>query len=231
MLKGFLTTYHEADTDADPQGGSSGKTRASDLRANLGTQVDEQALTRLLEKHADLLNDNSQLREQRRTLKQQLTDAASKVPGEGARVLTADEANAYDAYAVLGKPADIKQAMDANGTTTAELTALKREKALAKAADAAGFKASVLTTLAGDLDIQTEPTKDGKPIVYVVKDGEKMALTDYAAKEWADFLPALQAQPKQGAPDINAGARSNGNGPTITDEQREQATRRMRATF
>jgi ABC-type amino acid transport substrate-binding protein len=232
MLINFLP-YREADTEADPQGGASGKVRASELRAQLGTQVDETALMRLLEKQAELLTDNSQLREQRRTLRQEVTELKSKVAPEGARILTADEAKVYDAYAALGKPDDVKKALEANSTATAELTTLKHEKHIALVAEASGFRPAVLAKLAGDLDIQVRPVKDGKPLVVVVADGAETALADYAQTNWADFLPALQA--KQGsalAPDINAGARGNGqNGSTITDAERAVASRRYGATF
>jgi len=231
MLINFLPS-HEADTEADPQGGSSGKTRASDLRAQFGSTVDEQALMRLLEKQAELLTDNSQLREQRRSLRQEVTELKTKAAPEGARVLAADEAPLWDAYKALGKPADIKTALDTKGAAEHELSVLKREKQIARAADAAGFKASVLTTLAGDLDIQVRPVKDGAPLVVVVANGEETALTDYAKDNWPDFLIALAAHgANQIAPDINAGARSNGSTPAITDDERMAAKRRYSATF
>jgi hypothetical protein len=226
MLINFLSRYHEADPgDADPQGGSSGKVRASDVLEQFGRDA-----IRIAEKLADVQSDNHRLREERRNLKQQLTEAQGKAPAADTRVLSADEAKAYDAYAALGKPADIKSALDTKGTAEQELVALKREKALAKAAEAAGYKASVLTTLAGDLDIQVRPVKDGKPLVVVVSGTEETALADWAKENWADFLPALSAQSIQ-APDINAGARGNGNNISITDDERKAAQRRYGATF
>lgn len=224
MRKPFI--LHEADDGADTQGGSSGKTRASDVLEQYGRDA-----LRLAEKLADVQSDNYRLREERRTLKQQLADAQGKAPAADAKVLTKDEAQAYDAYVALGKPADLKTALDARGSADQELTALKRERTIAKAAEAAGYKPSVLATLAGDLDIQVKPGKDGKSLVVVVTDGEETALADYAAKAWADFLPALAPKAAQQAPDINAGARGNGTAPTITDEERRAAQRRYGATF
>jgi hypothetical protein len=224
MLINFLS---HAEDDGQPQGGSSesGKVRASDVLEQFGRDA-----IRLAEKLADVQSDNYRLREERRTLKQDLAEAKGKAPAEGTKVLTKDEADAYAAYSALGTPAAIQAAMDANGTTTAELAALKRERALTKAAEAAGYKASVLTTLAGDLDIQVRPVKDGKPLVVVVKDGQETALVDYAKAEWADFLPALAAVSIQ-APDINAGARGNGNGTGITKEEQDRAAIRYSRTF
>lgn len=223
MLIQFLP-YREADADNDPQGGSSGKTRASDVLEQYGRDA-----LRLAEKLADVQSDNYRLREERRGLKQEVATLKERQPAEGTRVLSKEEADEYGAYVALGKPADVKKAIDANGEASAKLAKLERDAQLRTAADAAGYKPSVLSTLAGDLDIQVE-AKEGKPLVYVVKDGEKIALADYAAKEWADFLPAL-AQGTTQAPDINAGARGNGNAPTMSDEERKAAQRRYSATF
>lgn len=223
MLIDFLPR-HEQDTDAEPQGGSSGKTRASDVLEQYGRDA-----IRLAEKLADVQSDNYRLRDERRTLKQQLTEAMGKVPADGMRVLSKDEAAAYDEYTKLGTAADIRAAIDTKTTAEQELSGLKREKALAKAADAAGFKSSVLTALAGDLDIQTKAGKDGKSYAVVVTDGTETALADYAAQAWGDFMPALVGRTLD-APDINATGRGAG-GSGISDDERKRAAQRMRATF
>lgn len=220
MLLRFLPFFE--DDDGKPQGGAP---KPSDVLEQYGRDA-----LRLAEKLADVQADNYRLREERRGLKSQIAETQSKVPSEGSKVLSADEAAEYAAYLALGKPKDVKAALDTKGTAEQELTALKREKLLSKAAEAAGFKASVLERLAGDLQIELE-AKDGKPLVYVVKDGEKVALADYAEKEWADFLPALQQKAAPLAPDINAGSRGGGDTPLMTDEERVAARRRYAATF
>ncbi len=228
MFLRFLPFY-DGD-DGQPQGGGSddGKVRASAVLEQYGRDA-----LRLAEKLADVQSDNYRLREERRTLKQELKDAAGKAPADGAVVLSKEDAALWTAYAALGKPEEIKTALETKGTAEQELTVLKREKQIAKAADAAGFKASVLERLAADLTIDVRPVKDGKPLVVVVKDGQETALADYAAAEWPDFLPALKqgAGASVSAPDINAGARGGGNGPMITEEERKAATRRYSATF
>lgn len=234
MLIGFLHPLYESDDGDDSTGSESGgKVRASELRATLGITPDEGALMRLLEKHADVLTDNAQLRLQRKALRLEVADLKGKQTPEGARVLTADEAKAYDAYVALGKPADLSAAVAERDTAKGELTKLSRERTIAKAAEAAGFKASVLTTLAGDLDLQVKETEGGKPLAVVVKDGAETALADYAAKHWADFLPSLAPTPARpgGAPDINAGARGNGNGPLLTQQDHDRASDHYRRTF
>lgn len=217
MLIRWLRPHYQEDDGQGTGGDEGGKVRASELRSQLGATVDEQALMRLLEKHADVLSDNHRLRGQRSTLKTQLTEAQGKVPAEGGRVLSADEAVAYDAYVALGKPAELKQTIEASAGATTELAKLKRTETLRSAAEIAGYKAAVLAQLAGDLDIQTKPGKDGKPAAVVVVDGAETPLADYAKTHWEDFIPALtpKAAPA-GAPDINAGARGNGTVPSTT---------------
>lgn len=231
MLIRWLRPHYEDDDGKGSGGEDGGKARASELRAQLGATVDEQALTRLLEKYADALNDNYRLRGERRTLKQQLADAQGKVPADGARVLSAEEATAYDAYAALGKPDEVKRTLEASATATTELAKLKRAETIRSAADVVGYKPAVLAQLAGDLEIQTKDGKDGKPAAVVVVDQKETPLADYAKAHWEDFLPSLAPKAAlTGAPDINAGARGSGNG-TITDTERQRASERYRRTF
>ena len=228
MLIQFLP-YRDGDTEADPQGGSGGdgKQRPTDVLDRFGRDA-----LKLAEKLAEALSDNYTLREQRRVLRQEVTELKAKAAPEGARLLTTDEAPLWDAYKALGAPDAIKKSIENASGATAELTTLKREKQIRAAAEAAGYKAAVLERLAADLTIEVRPVKDAAPVVVVVKDGQETALADYAKDNWGDFLPALEA--KQGsaqAPDINAGARGNGNAPLITDDDRASAKRRYSATF
>jgi hypothetical protein len=122
---------------------------------------------------------------------------AKQVP-EGARVLTAEEATAYDAYAALGKPADLTKKLADADTATQRLTTLERDAVIRDAATAAGYKFAVLKDRAGDLPIAVrEVEQDGKKVsrAFVAPPGGTEAeLTAYAAQHWADYLPALTAQ-------------------------------------
>lgn len=229
MLIQFISRLHEADKDiGDASGEADGKVKASDILNRYGKN--EEAALRLAELYAEAQNEMWRVRERNRTLKQERDELKAKQPADGMVVIAKEDAALLENYRALGAPAEVKKAIDANGTATAELASLKREKALARAADVAGFKVTVLTTLAGDLDIQIKD-KDGKPHAVVVKDGTETPLADYATSAWADFLPALKQQPAAGAPDINAGARGNGNTPLITDDERRRADAHYRHTF
>lgn len=226
MLRGFYSRrLHEADTEADPQGGANGKVRASDLRQQLGTQVDEQALMRLLEKQAELLADNSQLREQRRTLRLEVTDLKAKVPAADARMLTPDEAAAYDAFDALGlKPADITAAIAERDTVKADLTTVRHNETIRGAAEAHGYKAAALAKLPSlrdrDIDIE-DVTVDGKATkrAFVTVEGKKTALPDYIQTHDPEFLPALTLDASSARGDgvgSPAGGRKPANAPELT---------------
>lgn len=224
---------YEADKDTGDAGGDTdqnGKIKASDILNRYGKN--EEAALRLAELYAEAQNEMWRIRERNRVLKQERDDLKGKLPADGMVVIAKEDAALLESYKAMGKPADLKTALETKSTAEQELTTLKREKQIMKAADAAGYKASVLGGLAGDLDIQVRPVKDGKPLVVVVADGNETALEDYAKEHWEDYLPALIAKQSSGlAPDINAGARGNNTAPLITDKEREAAQRRYSATF
>jgi hypothetical protein len=101
----------------------------------------ERNLTKLLAKKdgdamalaADLLTDNAKLREDKRKLSGQLSDAQAKIPGEDSRVLSKDEAAELDAYRALElKPDELKAKLSDYSTTRAELVKTNNRAALAK---------------------------------------------------------------------------------------------------
>lgn len=187
MLKGFL--YH-AEDDGLPQGGDvddppAGKVRASDLRQQLGQNIDEQALMRLLEKQADLLSDNHKLREKLRV--------RPEVP-KGARVLTTEEAAAYDAYVSLGKPDEVKGKLTTAEQASADLTSLRRDATLRDVRDATGYDLDVLKDIGGaewSYRIADETIEDKPAKVVYVKDGDQEQRIDQHPKVQR-FLPALK---------------------------------------
>jgi hypothetical protein len=201
MLLNFLPCFA-----ADDDGGSGGsgeiegKIKPSDVLQRYG-QTAESAL-RMAEKLAESENANWRLREKNRTLSDDLKAVQSKVPADDARILTTDEAAAYDAYTALGlKPADIQKAIEDSAATKGELTSLKRADAFRAAAEAHGYKPAALAKLPSlanqDIAIEDVETKgsDGKPVkakrAYVTVDGKKTALPDYIEAHDAEFLPAL----------------------------------------
>lgn len=138
-------------------------------------------------------------------LRGELRELKPKIIPDGAVVLTGDDAKSWAEYQALGKPADLKAGLDQRNQFQGELEQSKREASVRKAADAAGYKYSVLAEReelarvrgkALTFDVR-EVDKDGKKqLVAYVKEGDtERPLVDYAQENWADHLPALQAGP------------------------------------
>ena len=164
------------------------------------------------ESHSALISQITKLERQNATLE------ANQVP-RGGRSLSSKDAAAYDAYAALGTPEEVKakiterDAYAAHGTPeevktkieageTAQTTLTERDKAKAVAdvAKVAGFKDTVLSDRLKNDGLEVLPlektVRDGKEVdVAYVKDaqGTKHELTEYAKQKWGDYLPALQA--------------------------------------
>jgi hypothetical protein len=147
-----------------------------------------------------LFQENHQYRERIRQLEQQL-------PGEGAVVLSGDQALAWQAYQGLGAPTDVQQRLTAAEQAQNELAGLRRAEQIRGVAEAAGYRPTVLERLAEGLEFEVrEEQRDGQTarVPYVVTKSEqgeqRTPLADYAQQHWADFLPALSAQQQQQPP-------------------------------
>lgn len=188
--------YHAPDDGDDPQGGDSPKRpRPSDLAA----QYHNDAI-RISEQLAVVLEDNYKLRDKNRALSADLAAVKGKVPADGARVLSKDEAAQWEAYTALGQPDALKQQLATAEGAQAELTTLKRERTIAAAAEAAGYagKAGTLAklpSLAGKDLVVKDVEIDGKKAkqAFVVADGKEHALVAYITEHDPEFLPALTA--------------------------------------
>lgn len=151
---------------------------------------------------AQLADENRELRDERRELREQ-------VPKAGTRVLSAEDAKAFDEYKVLGTPADVAVKVKEHGTLATRVAETDLAAAADKAATLTGYNPAALRELVKDKGLQVSfvPAKDaaGKdtevPMVKSAadKDAKPVSLTDFA-KASPLFLPALTAKPAgQGA--------------------------------
>jgi hypothetical protein len=163
------------------------------------------AVEALLARHSDpnaalrvLLGENN-------TLRDQVKDVTGKLPAAGSLVLKGDDARAWEAYQGLGKPADVRKAIEEGAEFKGKATRYEQEKLHAQAAAVAGYKPAVLDRLAVQDGLAIVVTdgkdkgKDGQPVkVAVVRTKDDKGadvdtpLADHAAKHWGDFLPALK---------------------------------------
>jgi hypothetical protein len=160
------------------------------------------AFSNLMARSSDAAALARQLFEENFRYRTELRDLQRQVPAQGAAVLTAEQAQAWQAYQQLGAPDQVQ-------TTIQQAKKLQRDLELRDVAGVAGYSIDVLRTLAGELAFEVkDETKDGKAVktVYVKgADGQAMPLETYAAAQWAAFMPALKpAQTAAGAPAIGA---------------------------
>lgn len=167
----------------------------------LGT-VEE--LERLPKKVSELEADNKGQRDEIRDLKE-------KVPGDGALVLTGEDAKRYPTLAELGDPKEVAEKLQAGEAARAALADVQWRENARAAATAAGLNPDAFLALPGvkglDFEIRTE--KDGDEEVrraYATpKEGDDrkpVALsTDYieARDDWKPLRPALVAKPDAGS--------------------------------
>lgn len=142
-----------------------------------------------------IISDNYSLRDDLKATK-------AKLPEKGSIVLSGDDAKAWGAYSQLGKPSDLKKALDEGETAKKEAGTFKRKEHHHEVAGVAGFKPTVLDKLASTdnltLVVKDEKDKAGKPVkvAYVQGEGDAVTpLTEYADKNWKEFLPALKGTP------------------------------------
>lgn len=190
MLIQFVRPLYE-DDDGAPGGGAAGRQRPTELAA----QYHNDAM-RLSEKLAEVLEDNYKLRDKNRTLTQERDTARGKAAPEGARMLMATEAAAYDAYVALGPAADLQSALTERDTLKQEIATTRRTESIRSAADAHGYKASALGKLRSlegkTLETREVEVEGSKVKRSFVKDGTtETPLPDFLAANEADLLPAL----------------------------------------
>ena len=154
---------------------------------------------------------------------QEIERLKGQLPKEGAVILTGDDARNWETFKALGDPAQVKEKVEKFDTVLQENSTIKRDQLLRDVADRVGPGQAYKFTVLRELDAKVpglnyefkQVEENGQKVerVYVkFKDGEgesapvkEMPLTEYASKQWADFLPALETQPATAA--VESGAR------------------------
>jgi len=164
----------------------------ADLKSGDATTVNA-SISRLIERQQDRISE----------LSSELDAVRGKLPADGAVVLSAEEAKTLEAYRVLGKPEEVTAKIDAGHEAATKLADAESAESWSSAAEAHGYKPSVLLPLAKKdalsvVEMKTVQPEEGDPVeVAIVRQGEKgdsVRLDDYAKEHWADFLPALASE-------------------------------------
>lgn len=174
-----------------------------------------------------LMTDNFDLREKNRVLRGDNEALRSKVPAEGAVVLTGEDAKTYEAFVALKlKPADIAKLQTDFQALQGKVATAERKGSIAQAAKAEGYDETVLGTLVGDHELTIAPVTEevegqNKAVdrAFIgIKDATgavtKTRLSEYIEKNHAKFIPSLTVEEGE------SGSESSVNG---TKYPRQQA--------
>lgn len=198
-------------------------------------------IQKIRDDNATLKSENADRRQKVKELEGELATARAAVP-EGAKVLTADEAKAWERYVALGTPDEAEAlkkerdelaAKDATRTRQDILTAASptegwNENAPKALLKLAGFDAVELT--AGEVTVERAGTGGKKenvkaPTAFVTVDGKQVRISEWLAKEAPEFVPLLTAQASNGNGASSGGItvpeqRGNaGNSPTVRTQE------------
>lgn len=135
------------------------------------------------------------LMSENRDYRARIRELERAAPPEGATVLSGDDARAWEAYRALGAPEAVQGIVAERDRLAGEVAAAARREALREAAAVAGYRAPVLERLAGEVEIAVEGEGENRRAVVRREGQAPVPLTDYAAQEWSDFLPALTVAP------------------------------------
>lgn len=162
-----------------------------------------------------LAAENAKYRRKLRTLKSQNETLSTNAPAEGAVVLSAEEANQWNAIKPLleeneGKVETIRTKLQEGEEAKGQIAKQNRQTEIASYATLAGFGApTVLSDLVDNKGIHVEKrvvTVDGNQVEQVVArkasdpNGQLVPLTDYIQTNHSEYLPALQAKSGGGTP-------------------------------
>jgi hypothetical protein len=146
-------------------------------------------------------------------LEQQLTDAKAKVPGDGAVVLTKDEAKLWEGFKALEcEPKDVEELIDSYEALLASEEKRELSTVIAKAADDIGWNRHALPVILRDrglaaemreVVIQDDEGQRTKANLLHVRPANKenapWELVDqYIQRELPEYLPMLESIPAEG---------------------------------
>lgn len=182
-----------------------------------------------------LLTENFQYRETIRGLNNELTTIRTKIPADGALVLTGEDVKTYNEFVALKlKPAEITALQSKATELESSAAAFKLKEGIAAAAAAEKYNATVLGTLVNGQDLITKPVDelvDGKSVkvdrAFInIKGADNVVterrLSEFMAEKHSTFLPVLMVA------EGGEGNRSSaGNGGTQFIPQRGTASKAM----
>lgn len=222
-------------------------TPSPELEAMRSLVADLRKSNQISDREERLMNENAKLRDKLRRTRVDLDETKGKVPKDGSRVLSVDEAKEFEDFRKLNlKPDAIKAKLDETAKLSEKLAQTEAEKLFDTVGELLGVEnpAALKKLLArADLDLELRDVRvkqdDGsfkvEQVPFAKKRGDDKAqpepLTDYIEREESEFIPALMTAPENANDDDTrgTGARSDeGTAPTrrlgSTSSERAQQT-------
>ena len=225
------------------QGGAAGGTSTAAPTPEERREGRDEILTGLLHSYGTyeraaqvLASENWDYRRKNKDLNAQVVTLQSRVPADGAIVLTGDDAKAWPQIKALNLTGEklverVKRADELEQTVVAE----QRQKVREEAAKAQGWNATVLSPLLDqhklDVDMRDVLVKDAsgkestQKVPYVRKSDDKNAawekLSDVVDRDpvLKAFIPALKVVPQGGSTNGASGSTSAGSTSVVMPEQ------------
>src|ERR1700741_5010590 len=172
FFPGCLLMSAEGEGGGEPGGGPSAGQIAT-LEARLAAAQGSASVVaqQLYNELFSLRGDMRKKEEANAALTAEVADLKKKIPAEDARILTQEEAVAYEALGALGKPEEIKKKLDALPALEQRIADSERATLVSKVAELAGFNAKVFAPLAKDLQFEIK-AEAGKEVAYVKTSAE-----------------------------------------------------------
>lgn len=146
----------------------------------------------------DLLGQAKGYREEIKALKDGNAKLEADLKAAQQNPATADDIKELASYRELGKPGDLKAALDAGKKAEADLAVRSRKETIAAVAGAYGWNADALAHIDNpQVSIESDTTKNDKgedvARFYAVVDGKKTPYDDYIKNNHAAIMPALES--------------------------------------
>lgn len=198
----------DPDTGTNNQGGGAPGGSAAGGTSNggaAGSSLPQEAIQgfqNLLTRHQnDAIRLAETLYSENHASRQRISELQGQLPAQGAVVLSAEDAQRWQAYTALGELATVQANITAGATAQQDLASLRRDLLLRDVSDASGFDREALTEIGGSWEyVIKDEQVDGKAakVVYV-KDGDKETkLADHPKVQ--KFMAVLKPQaPAAGA--------------------------------
>jgi hypothetical protein len=192
----------------DPQGGN-GNNGGGNGGGGSGADLATVAAGLLAKSSGDANRVIRRLLKENYDYRQDINGLKAKLPGEGAVVLSGDEAKNWEKFKAMGDPKDVAKKLGDGEAAIKDIGDIRLSQGYRDAAEAGGYKPALFERMAKQdgLKVSVKSVEqNGKSVrsAFVVgEDGKETPLKSYVDSEWKDFaaeITAATSAERRGAP-------------------------------